>query len=218
MNPRPRIVASLGIGAAGDIPFLGNADMVEVRLDLVDGDPIRALKEVRLATNKPVIATNRMKAEGGRFEGSERDRIELLYRAAGYADYVDIELRAELRGELMNSVDRQFIVSYHDFCGMPGLAGLRAILMEMKAAGASIAKIAVTPSSLKDNLEILGFLLEADVPICMIAMGEVGRHLRAVAPLYGSVLTYGYVSKPTARGQMSVSELSQAMSLLSGKS
>jgi 3-dehydroquinate dehydratase-1 len=61
---------------------------------------------------------------------------------------------------------------------------------------------------------ILDFLLKADMPLCMIAMGEVGRHLRAVAPLYGSVLTYGYVSEPTAPGQMSVSELRQALMLM----
>lgn len=214
MKLRPRIVASLGKGALRDVPSSGDADMIEVRLDREGGDPIGALKEVRLATHKPIIATNRMQAEGGKFEGSERERIELLRRAADFADYVDIELRAELRDELMNRIDKQIIVSYHDFGGMPGLAELRSILGEMKDTGAVIAKIAVTPSSLKDNLLILDFLQEADIPLCMIAMGEVGRHLRAVAPIYGSVLTYGYVSEPTAPGQMSVSELRQALMLM----
>jgi 3-dehydroquinate dehydratase-1 len=214
MKPRPRIVASLGKGAIRDVPSSDDADLIEVRLDLEGGDPIGALKEVRLATHKPIIATNRMKAEGGKFEGSERERIEFLRCAAEFADYVDIELRAELRDELMNRIDKQFIVSYHDFIGMPVLAELKSILEEMKDTGAAIAKIAVTPSSLKDDLLILDFLLKADMPLCMIAMGEMGRHLRAVAPLYGSVLTYGYVSEPTAPGQMSVSELRQALMLM----
>ncbi len=188
--------------------------MIEVRLDLEVGDPFGALKEVRLATSKPIIATNRLATEGGWFKGSERERIEMLRRASDYADYLDIELRAELRDKLMERVDKPFIVSYHDFNGMPDLEGMKSILEEMKGAGAAIAKIAVTPSSLKDNLKILVFLLEADMPLCMIAMGEMGRHLRAVAPLYGSALTYGYVSQPTAPGQMSVSELRQALKLL----
>jgi len=94
---------------------------------------------------------------------------------------------------------------------------LRAILGEMKNTGAEIAKIAATPLRLQDNLEILQLLLEADMPLCVIAMGRLGRHLRAVAPLYGSVLTYGYVSQPTAPGQMSVSQLKQAFELLAGE-
>ena len=84
----------------------------------------------------------------------------------------------------------------------------------MKQTGAKIAKIAVTPSSLKDNLTILDFLLDAEMPLCMIAMGQIGRHLRAVAPLYGSVLTYGFVSQAVAPGQMSIAELRSSLKLL----
>lgn len=214
MKQKPRIVASLGKGALRDVPATGDADMIEVRLDLEVGDPFGALKEVRLATSKPIIATNRLTTEGGGFKSSERERIEMLRRAADYADYVDIELRAPLRDELMKRVSKPFIVSYHDFNGMLELEEMKSILEEMKGTGAAIAKIAVTPSSLKDNLKILVFLWEADMPLCMIAMGEMGRHLRAVAPLYGSALTYGYVSQPTAPGQMSISELRQALNLL----
>lgn len=214
MMQKPRIVASLGKWAVRDVPATGDADLIEVRLDLEEGDPLSTLKEVRLAASKPIIATNRLAAEGGGFKGSERERIEMLRRASDYADYVDIELRAELRDELMERVNKPFVVSYHDFNGMPDLEDMKSILEEMKGTGAAIAKIAVTPSSLKDNLKILVFLLEADMPLCMIAMGEMGRHLRAVAPLYGSALTYGYVSQPTAPGQMSVSELRQTLKLL----
>lgn len=216
MKLKPRIVASLGKGTLRDLPATGDADMIEVRLDLEEGDPLGALKEVRLATSRPIIATNRMADEGGGFRGSERERIEMLRRASDYADYVDIELRAPLRDDIMKRVDKQFIVSYHDFDGMLGLDELRSIMEEMKEIGADIAKIAVTPASLKDNLKILEFLLEADadIPLCMIAMGDIGRHLRAVAPLYGSALTYGYVSQPTAPGQMSVSELREALRVM----
>ncbi len=62
-------------------------------------------------------------------------------------------------------------------------------------------------------MRILGLLLDADMPLCMIAMGNIGRHLRAVAPLYGSVLTYGFVAKSTAPGQMSLAELRLAKKL-----
>ena len=74
----------------------------------------------------------------------------------------------------------------------------------------------LTPQNLKDNLRILQFLLEADMPLCMIAMGRIGRHLRAVAPLYGSALTYGFVAESTAPGQMSLKDLIIARKLLDG--
>jgi 3-dehydroquinate dehydratase-1 len=210
---KSRIVAVLGEEAAEGVPAAGEADMIELRLDLVK-DPIPAIKAVRLATTKPIIATNRLKTEGGEFQGSERDRIELLLQAAPYADLVDIELMASLRDEFMARVNKPVIVSYHDFQGMPDVEEMAVILESMKNTGASLAKIAVTPKSLKDNLRILGVLLDADMPVSMIAMGDIGRHLRAVAPLYGSALTYGFVAKSTAPGQMSLAELCLAKKLL----
>jgi 3-dehydroquinate dehydratase-1 len=209
---KQRIVASLA--AAGDVPAIGDADMIEVRLDLVKGDPLEVLRAVRTATEKPIIATNRLQAEGGQWCGAEEERIGLLIEAAKLADWVDIELRARLREEVFEKVKKPIIVSYHDFDGMPSRVELEAILDEMKGTGAAISKIAVMPSAMKDNLAILEFLLEANTPLCMIAMGRLGRHLRAVAPLYGSVLTYGYVSQPTAPGQMSIPELRQGLRLL----
>jgi 3-dehydroquinate dehydratase-1 len=210
---RSQIVAVLGEGAANDLKAASGADMIELRLDLVT-EPIQTIKAIREATEKPIIATNRLQAEGGRFLGSERERIELLVQASEYADLVDIELQAELREDFISQVSRPVIVSYHDFQGMPGIDELAAIKESMKMAGASIAKIAVTPRSLKDDLDLLGFLLAADLPLCLIAMGDLGRHLRAVAPLYGSALAYGYVRESTAPGQMSLAELSSARELL----
>jgi 3-dehydroquinate dehydratase I len=211
---KPRIVASLGKNVLDEVLSAKDAEMIEVRLDLVAGDPLETMKAVRKATNQPIIATNRLASEGGRFEGSERERTELLLEASDYANYVDIELRSTLRNEFMSKVNKPAIVSYHDFSRTPPREELQAILDEMKRTGAAIAKIAITPTSLKDNLSILDFLLDADMPLCIIAMGELGRHLRVVAPIYGSLLTYCYVAEPTAPGQMKVEELKAAMNLL----
>ncbi|MDM7940805.1 MAG: type I 3-dehydroquinate dehydratase [Methanothrix sp.] len=214
MTLKPRLVAVLGKDAARDVMAAGDADMVEVRLDLVAGDPLKAIKTVRDRTSQEIIATNRMQAEGGQFKGSEDDRLELLLQAADFADFIDIELRSDARSKLMNRVEKPVIVSYHNFVCTPGNSELQTMRDEMKGCGAAIAKIAVTPTSLKDNVNILNFLLETDMPVCMIAMGPLGRHLRAIAPIYGSALAYGYIAEPTAPGQMSVAELGQALRLL----
>ena len=215
VNHKPRIVAVLGKDAEKDVQAAGDADMIELRLDLLTGgDPLQTIKAVRKSTAKPIIATARLKMEGGMFQGSERERIDLLIKAAYYADYVDVEFLADQRDNAIARIMKPVIVSYHDFQGMPAELDLAGIYEEMKKTKAAIAKIAVTPKSLHDNLRVLQFLLDADMPLCMIAMGRLGRHLRAVAPIYGSALTYGFVTESTAPGQMSLAELCQARKLL----
>jgi len=208
MNHKSRIVAVLGKDAEKDRQATSDEDMIELRLELLaGGDPLQTLKAIREATAKPIIATARLRTEGGMFQGSERERVDLLIKASCYADYVDLELLADQRDDVIARIMKPVIVSYHDFQGMPEELQLIGIYEEMKKTKAAIAKIAVTPKSLHDNLRILQFLLDADMPLCMIAMGRMGRHLRVVAPFYGSALTYGFVTQSTAPGQMSLAEL-----------
>jgi 3-dehydroquinate dehydratase-1 len=45
-------------------------------------------------------------------------------------------------------------------------------------------------------------------------MGDMGMHARLVAPVYGSLFTYGYVRKPVAPGQMRVDKIIEGLGLL----
>ncbi len=215
MKLESRIVATLGKDALRDVSLAMEADMIEVRLDLIDGDPLEAIRSIRCNTSLPLIATNRWKAEGGNFKGSEAQRLDLLLKASEFADFIDIELNAKLRSELIAQINKPAIVSYHNFREMPCPEDLRLILQEISRTGAAIAKIAVTPASLKDNLMLLELLLEADMPLCVIAMGELGSHMRAIAPIYGSALTYCYISGAVAPGQMSLWDLRQVLKIIS---
>jgi 3-dehydroquinate dehydratase-1 len=216
----PAVVAVLsGEGAVRNAPLaerLG-ADLVEVRLDLLPGDPMRIIREVREATSLPIIATNRMVQEGGAFHGGEDERIEILAEASAWADIVDVELRAEGRDRLGEMVDGPVIISYHDFEGMPTIEVLRSMLEEIFDAGADIAKLALTPPSLEDCLDLLKLLSDTGGPLSLMGMGDVGKHLRAVAPVYGSVLTYGYIGTSTAPGQISVKALREVLDVLMGE-
>ncbi len=193
------------------------SDLVEVRLDLLPVDPIKVIRKVREVTSLPVIATNRMIQEGGSFHGSEDERIEILAEASAWADLVDVELSAGGRDRLREVVDTPLIVSYHDFDGMPSIELLRSMLEEIFEAGADIAKLALTPASLEDCLDLLKLLLGAEGPATLMGMGDFGKHLRAVAPIYGSVLTYGYIGKATAPGQIPVKALREVLYALMGE-
>ena len=70
------------------------------------------------------------------------------------------------------------------------------------------------PNSLEDVLRLLEVTLRAKGPVCTIAMGETGRHSRVIAPIYGSVMTYGYVENAIAPGQLRVDELKNILGKL----
>ena len=111
MIHRSAIVAVLGEDARVYLRAAEEADMIELRLDLIHkSDPLETLKAVRDATAKPIIATVRLRTEGGMYQGSEDERIDLLIKASCYADYVDVELLAEKRDEAMSRIKKPLIV------------------------------------------------------------------------------------------------------------
>lgn len=212
------IVAAIGEGAfdsAKRAKELG-ADILELRIDLLDSDAHLALQNIK-KTGLPVIITNRMKQEGGAWKGSEEDRIRTLISLLPAADAVDIELCAKDRDTVVKKAQdtgKTVIISTHDFEKTPASDVMKEIFRASFAAGADIAKLAVMPNSLTDVLRLLDVTLLAKAAVCTIAMGEKGRYSRVVAPVYGSVMTYGYVERATAPGQLRVDELRQILKLL----
>jgi len=213
------IVAAIGnspVDSARRAKELG-ADILELRIDLLDSDTRLALQDIK-KTGLPVIITNRMKQEGGAWNGSEDERIRTLVSLLPMADAVDIELCAKERDAVVKkarAAGKTVIISTHDFQKTPENDVMKGIIRDSFATGGDIAKLAVMPTSLSDVLRLLDVALHAEGDACLIAMGETGRYSRVVAPLYGSVMTYGYVEKATAPGQFRVDELRHILDLLS---
>jgi len=217
------------------------ADAVELRLDLFkpeerEATRVKAFVEaLREEAKAGVILTNRSASEGGKFEGSEDERLSLLKEAleASEADAVDVEYFAEPRKRaeivaLSRKLNATVIFSFHDFAGMPDAAELEHLALKMHAEGADIAKIAVTPETAEDALKLLELTLKlkasnasrkaaGEKGVAFIGMGSVGRHLRVLAPIYGSALTYGFLEgeESVAPGQLSISELRSMIDKLS---
>ncbi|MCU4140798.1 MAG: 3-dehydroquinate dehydratase [Methanophagales archaeon] len=149
------------------------ADAVELRLDLFkpeerEATRVKAFVEaLREEAKAGVILTNRSASEGGKFEGSEDERLSLLKEAleASEADAVDVEYFAEPRKRaeivaLSRKLNATVIFSFHDFAGMPDAAELEHLALKMHAEGADIAKIAVTPETAEDALKLLELTLK----------------------------------------------------------
>lgn len=215
MDFPPKVVASVvSPEEAKEAKALG-ADIIEVRVDLLHDDALPAVESI-YSLGVPLIITIRPEYEGGHYKGSDRDRVAIFEKLMPYAAFIDVELKARTLDEIVRTTKGTEvlpIVSSHDFKKTPSNAiMLRTINRSLKKG--SIAKLAVTPHSLADVLRVYEVTLKVKKPVCTIAMGLTGRHSRIMAPVYGSVLTYGYVKKPVAPGQMRVDKIVEGLALL----
>lgn len=210
-----------------------DADVIEIRADGLKVEPPsgqkyraeikRLLRNVKIQTDLPVILTIRKEKEGGVFKGSEAERVACIEDAMKLADAIDIELRMEeeKREEIMGEAKKNripVILSYHDLNKTPEEDAMKAMLEEESGAGAGMAKLAVKANSMEDVFKLLKVTREMSsrlsIPICTISIGELGKISRIAAPLFGSAISYGYVTRETAPGQLSVSQLRQAFEML----
>ena len=162
-------------------------------------DVLNIIKDI----NQPLIATNRKIDEGGFFKGSESERTEILLTAAKHAAIIDIELGTDL--DHMNKVikaSKSTIISYHDFKKTPPFDFLLDVVNREKRLG-DIAKFAVMPKNISDTLVVLNVLSKVEKTVG-IAMGDIGRYTRVVAPLFGSPITFASIDNISAPGQLDI--------------
>jgi len=92
------------------------ADIVELRIDYIPElqNAEACIEESLKRKIKPVIITNRPVREGGKFNGSEQDRLRLLQKAIDLGvDYVDVEYDSIKQITRRNS--SKIIISHHNF-------------------------------------------------------------------------------------------------------
>jgi 3-dehydroquinate dehydratase-1 len=103
------------------------------------------------------------------------------------------------------------VASIHDFEATPSEARLTELLTAAADYG-DVGKLAVTAESRRDTLALLSATHAATQrgdTVATMAMGEAGRHTRAVAPVYGSKIGYAPVdpANATAPGQYDLATL-----------
>jgi 3-dehydroquinate dehydratase/shikimate dehydrogenase len=177
---------------------VADADMVELRLDgVLDVDVAGALT----GRTRPVVVTCRPTWDGGLFDGSEEDRLQLLAEAIRLgAEYVDVEWRADRR--TLPAPDRTAIVlSHHAWDGVP--ADLADLARAMRAEHPAVVKIAVAARRLQDCVTLRDSA-SGDWTQVLIAMGAAGQLTRVLPSWCRSCWTYAGSAAP---GQLSASIL-----------
>ncbi len=169
-----------------------HADILEFRLDMIGKVELGRLLS---STRKPKIATCRPIWEGGRFAGTESDRIEILEAASLLgAEYADIEYiagRDAIRGFMLRRQETRVIVSKHIFSRLR--FHVPTVYRQLHATGADVIKFAYMANDASDIGHAFEFLALARAnrrKAIAIAMGEAGEASRILYRRFGGWATY----------------------------
>jgi 3-dehydroquinate dehydratase I len=207
-----KIIAALTDPAHAVMAQEQGADLIELRLDLFEGDLLEQVRRCREQVTLPLIATLRSAPEGGRYFGNAEEWMERLSPLVPLVDFIDIEQRFSTHAPALRAVGKQVIASCHE-AGMLSLTDLFHLERSLREFG-DIPKIIVTPQSEDDLIDLISFTSAARKPICTGVMGSQFRFARAVLGLFGSEFVYCHSGTPTAEGQYSVEEFVQLKRLL----
>jgi 3-dehydroquinate dehydratase-1 len=199
-------LASLRRGVDGGLALL------EARVDLFQNtERASVLSNVRKARAlAPVLGTVRSGSQGGKWTGSENERLALYRALLPHVDAVDVELDAKIRGAVVRAArkaKRTVVLSHHDFRTTPSAARLDALVRRSAKAGADVIKIATFVKSTNDVLTLSRlFVRHRNRPLVVIGMGERGRVTRVLFPAIGSLFTFASLGRKTAPGQLGLRE------------
>lgn len=208
-----KIVAALTDVSCAGVAKEDGADMIEIRLDLMEGDPVANIQECRKeAAGLPIIATLRSGGEGGQFFGDADAWYKKLEPVIPFADYIDVEQHYAGFAPEIKAAGKKIIASRHEGRMMP-LHELFMLERELRAYG-DIPKIIVTPETIDDLIDLISFTGAAKKPICTGVMGPSFRYARAMLPFFGSELVYCHCGTATAEGQYTVREFAELMQRL----
>ena len=183
------------------------AQLVELRLDYIR----RAVNLKRLLANRrcPVVATCRREQDGGKWTGTDQDRLMLLRQAiADGVDYVDLE--QDVAGEIPRYGKTKRIISYHNFTETP--EDLQTIHQKLSRQDADIVKIATLAHHPHDNLRMLQLSETSRIPTVAICMGDLGTPSRLLAGRFGAPFTYAtfHEERTLAPGQLSYRQMTES--------
>jgi 3-dehydroquinate dehydratase-1 len=190
------------------------ADIVELRFDLMTGDPVTLVRTCRDVCSLPVIGTIRSAQEGGQFFGDAGSWFEKIQPVITLVDSIDIEQQFSSFSQRIKETGTAIIASYHSGQTMP-LHDLFRLERDLRMYG-DIVKIIVTPRHEDDIIDLIAFTHAIKKPLCTGVMGAQFRYARAILPLFGSELAYCHTGSRTAEGQYSVQEFRTLDKLLAG--
>ena len=191
---------------------LKKSDYAEIRFDFLNPDSVpEALHLIRKDSGR-CVSTLRPIREGGKFSGSEKNRISIIKLIAEYDPFLlDIEYNTLRKNRnlqrYLKNTDTSLLVSWHNFKQTPTVPVLKKKLLEMKKFSNNI-KIVTMAKSIYDGSRILALYNNSkNVKLIAFSMGNFGKMSRLLCMFLGSPYTYVSLGKPIAPGQFSLDEV-----------
>jgi 3-dehydroquinate dehydratase / shikimate dehydrogenase len=183
-------------------------DAVELRADFLDDSEkgrvagFPSLVEEALGRRVPAILTLRRGRDGGRYDGSDAERLSLLRgwlspggvgrgAEAGF-DFVDLEedlLENAEAQRLVSGFSGRVIRSFHDTRGTPG--DLEALFERLSTNRDEIPKLAVRVAGSQDVYRVIELMVRTvGLPRIVLGMGAFGFPTRILGKRFGCMLSY----------------------------
>jgi 3-dehydroquinate dehydratase I len=193
--------------------FTLGADYIEIRFDFLKTSDIGYAIRIAESTKAKAIFTLRSAQEGGKFKGTENERIELLEKLSmARPMLLDVEYRTiknnDYLADFLTSQPTPILISWHDFKCTPPTNRLVDILNGMKIYS-NYAKIVTTARETHDALRVLDLYEDVTgLELIAFAMGEFGVISRILCTIIGNApFTYASVNSNTAPGQLGLSRM-----------
>jgi 3-dehydroquinate dehydratase-1 len=194
-----------------DRAFSLGADFAEIRFDFVSPNRMQAAIDAVRGIRSKAVFTLRSKDQGGKFAGSEQERIAWLKKLAEQKPMLlDVELDTiKENDELADFLGKApILISWHDFQQTPPSDELADILSEMRIYS-NYVKVVTTAKSVEDSLRLLE-LYESTTGLhpVIFAMGDAGIVSRILCTIVGNApFTYTSLEKAVAPGQLTVMQM-----------
>lgn len=167
------------------------AKFIELRLDFL----AKAVDFKRLTPLKqcPWVATLRRPADGGRYNGTEQERLTILRQAIASGAFEWVDLETDVADGIKRFGSTKRIISYHNTAEVP--QNLDDIYANMLKQDADVCKIAVAAQSPEDVARVLQLQRTAPKPTVAFCMGDIGQPSRFLSLKFGAPWIYAAFNK-----------------------
>ncbi len=182
------------------------AKLVELRLDYIS----TRVNLHRLLSDRPtpVICTYRREQDGGKFAGTDEQRMMMIREAIALGvDYIDLE--EDIAHKVPRYGKTKRIISYHNFRNTPD--DLEELHARMASMDADVIKLATMAQRPHDNVRMLDLIKSSKVPTAGMCMGDIGTPSRILGAKYGAPFTYAtfHHERALAPGQLSFQQMNE---------
>ena len=201
---------------------LKKSDYIEIRLDFLKIEQVPIALEIIKKDLNRIVCTLRPKTEGGKFSGTEKERISIIKLIAEYNPFLlDIEYNTLKKNKellkYLKTTKTKLLVSWHDFKKTPKSIELKNQINQMSKFSSNV-KIVSTAKSTEDATRMLElYNKKGKNNLISFAMGDAGRISRILCLYLGSPYTYVSLGKTVAPGQFSVDEVNKIINLKKSK-